>query len=258
MQLFYIAEIVPEDVNCGGGYSAHFPDMPTVAAVGKTIEEVISNAADGLYVALRGIAERNEEMPAPSSLDEVKARVKAGREQAPCPEGTLYQYIIAPSLGMFPVRINVTVPMQKFYIAGIVPEDVKSGGGYSVYLPDVPMVAAVGKTVEEAICNAVASLYVIAEHNREMPASSSLDEVKAKVKAEREQDELPYPEDTLYQYIMAPYLDMVPVRINVAIPKASLEEVDAKAKKYGYTRSEFLAHAALEYATASSHQPPQR
>jgi len=198
-------------------------------------------------------------MPAPSSLDEIKAKVKAEREQdaLPYPEDPLYQYIMVPSLGMFPVRINVTLPMQKFYIAGIVPEDAKSGGGYSVYFPDLPTVAARGKTVEEAFLNAKAGLYVIAEHNREMPSSSSLDEVKARVKATREQDGLPYPKDTLYQYIMAPHLDMVPVRVNVTIPRASLEEIDAKAKKYGYTRSEFLAHAALEYATASPHQPSQ-
>jgi len=149
--------------------------------------------------------------------------------------------------------------MQKFYIAGIVPEDMESGGGYSVYFPDVPTVAAGGETIEEAISNAADGLYValrgITEQNGEIPAPSSLDEVKASVKAEREQDELSYPENTLYQYVMAPSLDMVPVRVNVTIPRASLEEIDAKAKKYGYTRSGFLAHAALEYTTANSHQP---
>jgi len=149
--------------------------------------------------------------------------------------------------------------MQKFYIAGIVPEDVKSGGGYSVYFPDVPTVAAGGEKIEEAISNAADGLYAalrgITEQNGEMPTPSSLDEVKAKVKAERKQDGLPYPKDTLYQYVMAPSLDMVPVRVNVTIPKASLEEIDAKAKKYGYTRSGFLAHAALEYTATSSRQP---
>ena len=54
-----------------------------------------------------------------------------------------------------------------------------------------------------------------------------------------------YPENTLNQYIVAPSLDMVPVRVNVTIPKSALEEIDVKAKKYGYTRSGFLTHAAL-------------
>ena len=141
--------------------------------------------------------------------------------------------------------------MQKFYIAGIVPEDMESGGGYSVYFPDVPTVAAGGETIEEAISNAADGLYValrgIAEQNGEIPVPASLDAVRSRVKAEREQDGLSYPEDTLYQYVVAPSLDMVPVRVNVTIPKAALEEIDVKAKKYGYTRSGFLTHAALEY-----------
>ena len=141
--------------------------------------------------------------------------------------------------------------MQKFYIAGIVPEDAESGGGYSVYFPDVPTIASGGETVEEAISNAVDGLYValrgIAEQKGEIPSPSSLDEVRSRVKTERERDGLPYPEDTLYQYVVAPSLDMVPVRVNVTIPKSSLEEIDAKARKFGYTRSGFLTHAALEY-----------
>jgi predicted RNase H-like HicB family nuclease len=141
--------------------------------------------------------------------------------------------------------------MQKFYIAGIVPEDLESGGGYSVYFPDVPTVAAGGETIEEAISNVTDGLYValrgIAEQNGEIPVPSSLNEVRSRVKAEREQDGLSYPQDTLYQYVVAPSLDMVPVRVNVTIPKSALEEIDVKAKKYGYTRSGFLTHAALEY-----------
>jgi predicted RNase H-like HicB family nuclease len=141
--------------------------------------------------------------------------------------------------------------MQKFYIAGIVPESAETGGGYSVYFPDLPNVAAGGETIEEAIGNAADGLYLalrgIVEMNGEIPAPSALETVRERVKAEREQDALPCPKDTLYQYIAAPTLDMVPVRVNVTIPKSSLEEIDAKARKYGYTRSGFLARAALEY-----------
>lgn len=139
--------------------------------------------------------------------------------------------------------------MSIFYIAGIVPE--QAGGGYSVYFPDVPNVAAGGETVEEAIINATDGLCValrnIAEQNAEIPAPSALEDVKEKVRQERETDGLPYPEDTLYQYIAAPALDMVPVRVNVTIPRAVLQEIDIKAKLNGFTRSGFLAHAALAY-----------
>lgn len=142
--------------------------------------------------------------------------------------------------------------MKPFYIAGIVPESGESGGGYSVYFPDVPNVAAGGETIEEAIVNASDGLYValraLAEQNAGIPPASPLEEVTVKVKEEREADGLPYPENTIYQYIAAPSLDMVPVRINITIPKASLEEIDAKAKLHGFTRSGFLTHAALEYS----------
>lgn len=141
--------------------------------------------------------------------------------------------------------------MKSFYIAGIVPESAESGGGYSVYFPDVPNVAAGGETVEEAIVNAADGLHIalrgLAEQNDRIPVPSSLEEVRARVRAERELDGLPYPEDTLYQYIAAPALNMVPVRVNITIPRADLEEIDAKAKLHGFTRSGFLTHAALEY-----------
>ena len=140
--------------------------------------------------------------------------------------------------------------MEMFYIAGIVPEE--DGSGYSVYFPDVPQVAAGGETVQEAIVNAADGLYValrdIAERNAPIPQASGMAEVVAKVKAERQTDGLSYPADTFYQYIAAPSLDMAPVRISVTIPRSLLQEIDAKAKLAGYTRSGFLTHAALSYA----------
>ena len=138
--------------------------------------------------------------------------------------------------------------MKQFYIAGIVPEDE---GGFSVYFPDLPNIAAGGETIEEAIENASEGLMValrgIAEQNDNAPHPSALSQVKAAVKAEREADGLPYPDDTIYQYLASPSLSMVPVRVNVTIPKAALEEIDTKAKLYGFTRSGFLAHAAQQY-----------
>jgi predicted RNase H-like HicB family nuclease len=139
--------------------------------------------------------------------------------------------------------------MNRFYIAGIVPEQE---GGFSVYFPDVPNVAAGGETVEEAMENAASGLYLalrdIAESNGDVPEPSPMAKVRAAVAAERELDGLPCPDDTLYQYIEAPDLDMVPVRVNVTIPRAVLHEIDRKAKLAGYTRSGFLAAAAQAYS----------
>lgn len=138
--------------------------------------------------------------------------------------------------------------MNKYYVAGIVPEEE---GNFSVYIPDLPQVVAGGETVEEAIFNAAEGLIVavrgLVEQGKAVPEPSAIAEVKREVEAERLGDDLPYPADTVYQYIPAPSVETVAVRVNVTIPKGALDEIDAKAKQFGYTRSGFLTHAALEY-----------
>lgn len=37
---------------------------------------------------------------------------------------------------------------------------------------------------------------------------------------------------------------MTPIRISVSLPKSVLEQIDAKARQAGYTRSGFLVRAA--------------
>lgn len=140
--------------------------------------------------------------------------------------------------------------MKNFYIAGIVRED--DGSGYSVYFPDVPNVCAGGRTVPEAIENASDGLYValrgMAEDRLEIPSPSDMETVRKKVREERALDNLPYPEDTIYQYIPAPEVSMIPVRISITMEKGILEETDRKAKLAGMTRSGFLAAAAKAYS----------
>ena len=139
--------------------------------------------------------------------------------------------------------------MKKFYIAGIVKEE--DGSGYSVYFPDIPNMAIGGETVEEALENAadclIYTLRSMAEQNATIPNPSSMEEVKRRVKEERELDGLSCPEDTLYHYFTAPVLDMVPVRVNLTVPRAYLDEIDAKAKLCGFNRSSFMTHAAISY-----------
>ncbi len=122
----------------------------------------------------------------------------------------------------------------------------------SRYFPDVPNVAAGGETVEEAIVNATDGLYValrgMAEDNAPLPVPSSLPVAMEKVRAEREGDGLPFPKESLFQYIPAPELNNVPVRVNITIPRGILHEIDRKAKAHGMTRSGFLATAAQAYA----------
>ena len=137
-----------------------------------------------------------------------------------------------------------------YYLAGIIRE--ADGSGYSVYFPDVPNVAAGGESVEEALGNAASGLAMalrdLAERNAPIPAPSSMEAARAKVRAERELDGLPFPDDALFQYVAAPELDMAPVRVNITLPRAVLHDVDEKARLAGMTRSGFLAAAAQAYS----------
>ena len=64
MATYYIAGIVKEDD--GSGYSVYFPDVPNVCASGTSIPEAVENASEGLYLALRGLAEDRQDAPTPS------------------------------------------------------------------------------------------------------------------------------------------------------------------------------------------------
>jgi len=149
--------------------------------------------------------------------------------------------------------------MKKFYIAGLVPETMEAGGGYSVYLPDMPNIAAGGETVEEAIVNATSGLYLalraLTEQNSPVPEPSSLEEARGKVRAEREADGLSWPEDTVFQYIVPPILDMVPVRLNVSLAKSLVDEVDTVRDRMGMTRSGFITAAARAYIDRMASNP---
>jgi predicted RNase H-like HicB family nuclease len=138
--------------------------------------------------------------------------------------------------------------MRKYYTAGFVPE---TSGSWTVYFPEFPEICTGGGSLEEATENAGDALRTLVEFmvrgNNAVPEPGGLASAREQVKAARLLDELPYPEDTVFQLVAAPSFDLTPVRVNVSIPRASLAEIDAKALAYGFTRSAFLTHAALSY-----------
>ncbi len=138
--------------------------------------------------------------------------------------------------------------MKTYYIGAFVKEEA---GNYSVYFPDIPNAVTGGYSVEECMEYGEDILEVVlqdmASEKKPIPAPSSLEDVKKMVRKIREEDELPMPEEVIYQLFPAPSLDMVPVKVTISLPKAILEEADKKAKACGYTRSGFLAHAAQVY-----------
>ncbi|MDR2603981.1 MAG: type II toxin-antitoxin system HicB family antitoxin [Desulfovibrio sp.] len=138
--------------------------------------------------------------------------------------------------------------MRKYYAAGFIPE---ADEAWTVYFPDFPEIHTGGGTLEEATENAADALRILLETmvrgNNAVPEPSGLASARERVKAARLLDDLPYPEDAVYQLVAAPSFDLTPVRVNVSIPRASLAVIDDKASAYGFTRSGFLTHAALAY-----------
>jgi len=143
--------------------------------------------------------------------------------------------------------------MKRYYIAAFVPEE--DGSDYSVYFPDVPGCFTCGETLEEATFMAEDVLRLVlqdkAAERKEIPVPSGLEDVKRKVAETRALDGLETPADTVYQLVAAPELDMVPVKVTISVPRSALDEIDRKAKQYGFTRSGLIVHAAREYGRVS-------
>lgn len=138
--------------------------------------------------------------------------------------------------------------MATYYFAGFVP----SGGSYHITIPDVPNCFTCAGSLEEGMVMAADVLSMMlrdrVENGQAVPAPSPLETVRELVRKELEElDEKPEGE-VLYQLVPAPSLNMVPVKVSISMPRAVLDEVDAKAKSLGFTRSGFLAHAAQRYA----------
>lgn len=138
--------------------------------------------------------------------------------------------------------------MKTYYPCAIVPEDE---GNFSVYFPDIKNCVTCGDTLEESLEMAedvlATMLQELAEDRKEIPTPSRIEAIVSVVKSMRDEADLPLPNQTIYQYIPAPNLDMVPVRVTVSFTRSTLSHIDQKATQYGFTRSGFLAHAASAY-----------
>lgn len=58
------------------GYSAHCPDVPGCASVGKTVEDVMANMKKALRLHFEGILEDGEPIPEPSNVDSYREVMK--------------------------------------------------------------------------------------------------------------------------------------------------------------------------------------
>ena len=58
------------------GYSAHCPDVPGCASVGKTVEEVIANMNKGLALHFEGMAEDGDPIPKARGVESYRKLIK--------------------------------------------------------------------------------------------------------------------------------------------------------------------------------------
>src|SRR5215468_2766639 len=58
------------------GYSAHCPDVPGCAAVGKTVEEVVANMKKALELHFEGMVEDGDPIPRPGGVNSYRAVMK--------------------------------------------------------------------------------------------------------------------------------------------------------------------------------------
>ncbi|GGA96719.1 hypothetical protein GCM10011491_26330 [Brucella endophytica] len=117
-------------------------------------------------------------------------------------------------------------------------------GAYGVTFPDAPGCTAMGKTIDEAIRNAVSALaewveYSDAEDMQPMPAPRTADELRGNPEVAEE-------------IANGAAMVVIPlvrekgrqVRANLSIDAGLLEAIDEAADASGLTRSAFLASAA--------------
>lgn len=123
-------------------------------------------------------------------------------------------------------------------------------GAYGVSFPDAPGCAAMGKTVDEAIRNAINSLAEWVEH------SDSEDFSRTTARSAEELRHDPEVREQLAEGAAFAVVPLVmesgrPVRANLSIDAGLLSAIDAAAEAAGLTRSAFLASAARDKIVGS-------
>ena len=82
------------------GYTAHFPDLPECSASGAEPAELLANARAALRAALQALAERAEEWPVPTRLEQVQ------------PKPAQFTLLVDVEVEDTPVRVNISIGEQ--------------------------------------------------------------------------------------------------------------------------------------------------
>lgn len=82
MFLTYVA-LVHRVSKKSSSYGVMFPDFPGCVSSGKTLDEALKNAREGLLFHMEGMLDGNEMLPEPTSLEEILSEEKY-EEGIPC------------------------------------------------------------------------------------------------------------------------------------------------------------------------------
>jgi predicted RNase H-like HicB family nuclease len=138
---------------------------------------------------------------------------------------------------------------MNYYIAAFFPAPE---GGYTIMYPDIPEALSQGVDLAESMKNAAEILALVVEEyaksRRALPAPSGMEAIRAWAENEKESGGVDAALDCLFPIFAAPEVDTTPMRVTVSIAKSILENIDAKARLAGLTRSGFLVTAAQAYS----------
>ena len=82
-------------------YGVDFPDLPGCITAGSTLDEAKEMAAEAIAFHIEGLIEDGEDIPAPSSLEEIMAD-KANKEAV--------AFLVPYQSSEKAVRVNITLP----------------------------------------------------------------------------------------------------------------------------------------------------
>jgi predicted RNase H-like HicB family nuclease len=118
-------------------------------------------------------------------------------------------------------------------------------GSYGVSFPDAPGCTAMGKTMDEAVANAVRALsewvsYASASR-QELPRGRSIDELRQDAEVAEQ-----LADGAAFAVIPLVIESGTPIRANLSMDSGLLAAVDEAAERAGMTRSAFLSDAARD------------
>lgn len=118
--------------------------------------------------------------------------------------------------------------------------------------PDIPEAFTEGEDLEESLVMAQDVLAMcLAEYasaNQPAPKPSDIESLDFKLVEQMEDAGIDTSRKPFIQIVSAPEMETKVVKLNISMPKFSLDAIDKKAERYGLSRSGFLVRAALAYS----------